>query len=288
MSLTVTQLNIIHTVGKGINNPIKIASAIKKSKSQVYRAIEGLEKESLVELNKKELQIKPTTHANLLTKLLVDNPNLIQLLSDSAIKILLELFRPSTINSVANTLNMNKAGIYKWIKKFQKASIVRREGSKYYFNEKLWFELKEFLIEYQKFNEHIDLRVPSRATIYYKDKNLVIFSSKAKEDGTLTAFSKYKDYGITILTTKNYYRLPEKKISLKDVFIDSLRIAQKEEKSRNLMFIALFYMKNKSRLGGVKHTIVNNIREVLKGKEIEGYPTLKDIKDRAEMYDTRI
>jgi predicted transcriptional regulator len=288
MTLTTTQLNIIHILGKGISNPIEIAKAIKKSKSQVYRAIEGLEKESLVELNKKKLQLKPTTHANLLTKLLVDNPNLIHLLSDSAIKILLELIEPSTINLVATKLNMNKAGIYRWIKKFQKVSVVRRKDSKYYFNEMLWSELKEFLIVYQKFNEHIDSRVPLRATIYYKDEKEILFSSKAGEKGTLTAFSRYKDYGITILTTKNYYRLPEKKVSLKHVFIDSLQIAEKEKESRNLIFIALFYMKHKSRLSVVKHTILNNIKEVLKGKEIEGYPTLRDIKDRAEMYDTRI
>ena len=62
-------------------------------------------------------------------------------------------------------------------------------------------------------------------------------------------------------------------------------IAEKEKEFTNLMFIALFYMKNKSRLGGIKHTVLNNIKEVLEGKEIEGYPTLRDIQDRAEMYD---
>ncbi|MGD0954329.1 MAG: hypothetical protein ABR985_18380 [Methanotrichaceae archaeon] len=46
----------------------------------------------------------------------------------------------------------------------------------------------------------------------------------------------------------------------------------------------MFYLKNKDKLKGVDHTMTKSILAVLRGEQIKGYPTLKDIKDRTELY----
>ena len=105
---------------------------------------------------------------------------------------------------------------------------------------------------------------------------------------SFTAFSKYKEFGINILTTKNYYSLPFKKKNVVDIFIDSLYVVEKEKDFRNLLFVALFYLKNKKKLGKINNIILNNIKKILKGEHINDYPSLLEIKERAKVYNIKV
>ena len=51
--------------------------------------------------------------------------------------------------------------------------------------------------------------------------------------------------------------------------------------------IALFYVKYKKNLLDIKHDLLDNIKIVLNGNNMIGYPSLKEIRDRAEVYDTK-
>jgi len=288
MKFTVTQLNILYQKGKGKNTIKEIALALKKSKSQIYRALNDLSKMRIVKLNRGDFELNLNTHINLLVNNLLNYPNLINILSDSSIQILQECLYPVTISEISNKTKLYNATIYNWMKKYQKASIIRKINNKYLFNTKLWNDLKEFLIEFKKFNDSIDFRVNSSAKIYYKDKNLIVFSTKTLEDASPTAFSTYKRFGIDVLTTRKYYSLPIKKNNVVDVFRHSLYVVEKENDFRNLLFVILFYLKNKSKLNKVNHPILENIKLIIKGEKINGYPTLLDIKDRAQLYDIEV
>lgn len=288
MVFTITELDVIYQKGKGKNTVSEIALALNKSKSQIYRALKNLEGLGIVQLKRNGFNLMPNTHTNLLVNNLLNHPNLVSLLSDSSIPILIECLSLTTISEISDKTNLNESTIYNWIKKFQKVSIVRKINNQYVFNEKLWDDLKEFIIEFKKFNDSVDKRVNPSSKIYYKDKDVIIFSSKTSEDASFTAFSAYKEFGIDILTTKNYYSLPLKKNDLVDVFTHSLYVTQKEKDFRNLMFVTLFYLKHKNKLNKVNHAILDNIKKILKGEDIKDYPTLLDIKDRAKMYDIEI
>lgn len=110
-----------------------------------------------------------------------------------------------------------------------------------------------------------------------------MFSNKAKQDAALTAFSAYE--GIKLLLPTNYYYLPKRKLSKKEVFTHSLYVAEKEKTIRHLTYIALFYIKFKIQCS---HPIISTIKDILNGKTIKGYPTLKEIKEKADVYDIRI
>ena len=58
--------------------------------------------------------------------------------------------------------------------------------------------------------ETIDSRVPLGSIIYFKNKDEIIFSNKANIDFSLTAFSRYADYGIKLLLPTNFYYSPKK------------------------------------------------------------------------------
>ena len=73
-----------------------------------------------------------------------------------------------------------------------------------------------------------------------------------------------------------------------EIFMHSLYITQKEKDIRNLTYIGLFYAKYKHELQKIHHPIVDKIKLILKGERLEGYPTLEELRDKAEAYDIRL
>ena len=80
----------------------------------------------------------------------------------------------------------------------------------------------------------------------------------------------------------------KKKLTKRDVFRHSLYITEKYLEFKQIIMLALFYAKYKKYLSGIKHKIIENINKILKGQHISGYPTLEEIKDRADVYDIRL
>ncbi|MBU0627997.1 MAG: winged helix-turn-helix transcriptional regulator [Nanoarchaeota archaeon] len=284
MALSKTELKVLEQIAKDNNSPQDIAKSLKKSKSQVYRAVKSLQEKGFIIISRKKAEPAKSTHVSLLLQLLLKYPNSSDILADSGLNILIALLEPKKIKEIP----IKQATVYSVIKKGMDISAVRKSNGKYFVNDKLWKELREFLVEYLKYISIIDLRVPANAEIYYKTDSEIVFSSPGLQKADLTAFSAYEDYGIKILGYQNYYHLPQKKLTLKEVFLHSLYVTEKDMKIQHLIFVALFYIKYKKNLTNVKHTIIECLKQVLSGKKVEGYPTLAEIKDRADVYDIRI
>ena len=62
---------------------------------------------------------------------------------------------------------------------------------------------------------------------------------------------------------------------------------EKDKSIRNLIFLALFYAKSRKKLR-VKHPILANLNIVLAKGKVKGYPTYKEIQDRAEVYNIKV
>ena len=52
--------------------------------------------------------------------------------------------------------------------------------------------------------------------------------------------------------------------------------------------LQLIYLKNREKLEAVEHPMMKDLKAVLQGKMISGYPTLEDINEKAELYDIHI
>jgi hypothetical protein len=82
-----------------------------------------------------------------------------------------------------------------------------------------------------------------------------IFKSLRSHDATFTSFSVYEDYGIELGLQDNYYTLPKRELSIKEIFVHSLDSA---EDHRQRLFCMLFYPKNRDKLEGVEHPLIKD------------------------------
>jgi len=287
MELTKGEILVLEQVVKGNTSLKEIALALKKSEPQVYVYVKNLADKSLIELINGDIEPKRIPHLSLLLQLLSKIPNLTPILEGPGIPIFTAMLKPSTIEEISNETGYKKTAIYKRLQEARKRSLVRKKLTTFEINDKMWAGLKETLEEIKKSELKTDNRIPASAIIYYKKRDEIVFSSKEELDAVKTAFSAYQDYGIGLLTITHFYYLPKKTLTKDDILKHSLYIVEKDMDTRYLIFIALFYAKYKKEFK-IKHQILMNISAVLAGKDVKGYPTYQEIKDRAEIYHIKV
>lgn len=277
-----TELKILVEIAKGNDQIKSIAQALKKHHSQIYRTIKRLEF-----LTVKEGIIVPEklVFLNQLFQLLSTYPNLTQPFSNSGLEILLLLTQPKTAKELIQETKLKRSSIFIKLRQFKAINLITKDHR---LNQKVWPQVQDFLEEYLKHRQSTDRRVPINAVIYYKNQQEIVFSLKTEFKASLTAFSKYKDFGIELLLPTNYYYLPQKTLSIKEIFIHSLYITEKELEPRNLIYLTLFYLKHKNYLTKIKSPILDSIKRILAGEIISNYPSLKEIKEKAEIYDIKV
>ena len=285
MQLTITELKLISKIANGDKNILSLASALKLSKSQTYRCIQNLKKKEILQDN---YQPTKKTHINSLFQLLAKFQNVATPLSGTGIKIFSSILEPKKVKEIEKETNLHKTTILKKINQGRKMSLVIIKNNKYQLNINLWTDAKDFFSELKKYEELIDDRIPLTSKIYFKNESEILFSNKEEVDAKLTGFSAYSNCGIKIYPITNYYFLPKKDLTKKEIFLHSLLITEKENNIQNLILITLFYLKYKKELKTIKHELIDNLKNVLKGENIKNYPSLQEIKDRAEMYDLEV
>jgi predicted transcriptional regulator len=288
MKFSDTELQILRELALGKKDISELAKTLEKSEDQIYRSINNLIDKRFVSRSNRLLEPMKTIHTNLLLQLLSDYPNIITPLSNSGIKIYTALLGPKSVHELVEETGYNRAMIFRKLNLAINISMINKKNNKYALNKNLWSKLIEFLEALKKYEEMTDKRVPSNSIIYYKDNKEIIFSIKEEFDATPTGFSEYGKYSIKILLLTNYYYLPKKQLTKKQIFEHSLKITEKDRSIRNLIFIALFYLKYKNELSIIKHEIIESINLISEGNVIPGYPTLEEIKQRAEIYDIRL
>jgi predicted transcriptional regulator len=289
MQLSQIELKTLEQIAQGNNIIKEIARNLNRDKSRLYRIKQELIGKDILRFSNGKLEPKRLTYIVILLQLLSKYPNLVSLLSGSGIPILTALLEFNTIKEIEENTDFEKSIIYRKIKQAILISVVIQTHKKTYaLNKKIWNDLIRFLEELKKYDETTDPRIPINSTIYYKANEEIIFSNKSELKAELTGFSAYSQFGIKLLLPTNYYYLPKKPLSKKEIFTHSLYITQKETDIRNLTFIGLFYRKYRGELQKIRHPILDKIKLVLNGKNIEGYPTLEELKDKAEIYDIRL
>jgi hypothetical protein len=194
---------------------------------------------------------------------------------------------PRSLEALAMEMGIPSDTLYGYLKGFLWVGIVSRskQGKAYHFsfNYIIWPELKDFvtsLLEYQ-----VLCLVPREALLIKSYGTSVLFKSLRPQDATFTSFSAYEDYGIELGLRDYYYTLPKRELSIQEVFIHSLDSAW--EFSQKL-FCVLFYLKNRDKLEAIDHPMMKDLKAVLQGERIKGYPTMEDIEDRTDLYDIKL
>lgn len=277
-----TEWRVLAEISKGDHKVKEIAKAIQKSEKQVYRSIKTLKELNFLQ-SSQELSRNP--FANIIARQLKLNPLLPKILADSGEKILTLLTVPQTTTELLQKTKLKKSALYQKIQQAKSISLITEKDNLYFIPD-FWQELKDF---FRIFNEYqIDKRIPPDAKIYYKEGPEVLYSTEKPQKAAKTAFSRYGNFGIKLFLPTEYYFLPRKHLSAQKIFLHSLRVGEKEPEPRLLIYITLFYLKNKDKLKHINHIILENIKRILNGEIIKNYPSLAEIKEKAEIYDIAI
>ena len=286
-TFTRSELMVLRDIGAGAGSVLAMTENLNKTKSQIYRILNSLIEKELIAKDKNKYTLTKTKPAFILNNVL-KNPKMEAFLADSQILILINLLSKSTVKEICNKTKLSKTYVTKFVKSAHYASILSKDKKEYTINEIVYPELIEFLKEYQTYYYSYDKRIPLGATIYFKNEKEIVFSSKQELDATLTSFSAFRDYNLLIYTLENFYYLPKKKLTKQEILLHTLAIVEKTKEFRDRMYLALYYYKYKDEFKDIKHEILDNLNKIFTGEKIDRYPPLKEIKEKAKVYDIKM
>lgn len=288
MRFSKTELKVLWQAAIGKRRVPEIALALNKNQSQIYRILRSLEKKGFAALEKGAITASGNTSVNMLLQELSRRPNIVDNLSGCGVKLFTAILEPKSVTQIIKETGIKRSTVFYKLREAGRNSFVNMHDGKYFFNGNVWPKVKEFLIELKKYEETADKRVPHGAIIYHKNEKEIVFSTKIECDATLTGFSAYEKFGIKLLPVDYTYYLPKKTLSKQEILLHSLYRAEKDGDARDFTLIALFYLKHKNELKGVRHRIIDNINKILHGGKVKYYPTLDEVKERADTYDIKI
>ena len=267
-------------------HPRDLRADLALQRETISRVITRLEEKGLAERENGQIVLAGTAPAQAFKRLYFAHraSPLPGLLSGRRVELLSRLDRrPKSLKTLAGETGIPSDTIYYYLKGFLRVGIVasKKEGKSflYSFNCILWPELKGFVTSLL---EHQVLRlVPREALLIKSYKDSVLFKSLRPQDATLTSFSAYGEHQVMLGLRDNYYTLPKRELSPGEIFIHSLDSA---ESISQRLYCILFYLKNKGALQDIQHPMLKDIKAVLMGRQIKGYPTLEEIKEQVELY----
>jgi predicted transcriptional regulator len=281
---------VLITGSKEPVNPRILQAELGLRRETVSRLITHLVEMGLVERRGREVVLAGTPPAEAFKKLYFSHraSPLHKILSLRRVELLSRLDRtPRSLETLALETGIPGDTLYGYLKGFLWVGVVSRsrQGKAYLFsfNYIVWPELKDFVTSLQEYQ--ILRLVPREALLIKSYENSVLFKSLRPQDATFTSFSAYEDYGILLGLRDYYYTLPRRELSIQEVFIHSLDSAWE---SFQKLFCVLFYLKNRDKLEAIDHPMMKDLKAVLQGERIKGYPTLEDIEDRTDLYDIKL
>jgi len=271
-------------------NPRALQAELGLRRETVSRLITHLVEIGLAERSGREVVLAGTPPAEAFKRLYFSHraSPLHKILSLRRVELLARLdWTPKSLEALALETGIPGDTLYGYLKGFLWVGIVSRsrQGKAYLFsfNYIVWPELKDFVTLLQEYQV---LRLVPREGLLIKNYGTsVLFKSLRPQDATFTSFSAYEDYGILLGLRDYYYTLPKRDLSIQEIFIHSLDSAWE---SSQKLFCVLFYLKNRDKLKAIDHPMMKDLKAVLQGERIRGYPTLEDIEDRTDLYDIKL
>ncbi|MCL2031835.1 MAG: helix-turn-helix domain-containing protein [Methanomassiliicoccaceae archaeon] len=278
------ELRALSEIGNGAVDVPTLSRVLDLSLSQTYKVVGTLFEKEIAFLEQGTLFIERKTHVAILIDILNDSPDSYIALSDSGMEIIRTLIEPRTVSEISIMTGLHQTTITRKIGLMRRMGMVRKEGSTYSVNEELWPKIMEFARSYGAYARLTDPRMPLGSEVYHSSGGLLVFSNDRVLNNTRTAFSKYGDFGMNIHPGTNYYCSSDTEPDIRNVFLHSLYVVEKDKNWRSKMLALIFYVMHKHELKDVPHPIVDDMRTVLSGGGVEGWAPLEEMNERAKMY----
>jgi hypothetical protein len=271
-------------------SPKSLSDELGTKSNSIYKIISSLERKGLVQRFDSEISLSITPQSEYFKEFCYAHKTapLEHIIADRRMELISALDNNfKTVDTLSELTSIPKKTIYFYINYFSKLNIVKikliKKINLYSFNYKMWHELKNFADQIAAYE--VLHNIPKRAVLIKDYGNNTLFKSTNVLDATPTSFSMYKAFGIELFLRDNFYTLPKRTLSIKEIFIHSLDSA---DTIAYKTYCILFYLKYNNNLKSVSHPMIKKIKQVLNGNDIKGYPNFDDLIDRAELYDIKL
>ena len=281
-----SEMILLSHIGNGTDKIEDLSEAVGLSKVQVYRGVASLEYKGAVRLVHKEVLVQDQTHLQTMLNIMHDSAAATFLLAGNGLDIIKEFREPRTAREVSERLGISQRTVSRTIKKMMNVSMLWKDGDRYAINMKIWPELLPLANQYADYSDSFDSRVPLGSRIYYKSKAVAVFSNDKDLKYTKTAFSRFREYGITNYPDTQYYCPLPDPLTVSDIMLHCFGVITMEKNWRLRMMALIFYKKYREELKDLAHPMREEMELVLKTKvgKVEGWVPLKEMQTRAEMY----
>lgn len=243
-------IEIIESLWKKADSITALSERTGPSISYVSERVKNLTERGL--LSKKRVAKKIIVSLNptfsIYLREIIDKFNIKILFSDKKDTLLLHLLEPKNIEELERETGLSQSQIHKDIRELRQIGAVKKIDRNYSINQgiKELIKIVEFLREKELYRG-----VEDGAIVLWRRNNEILKKAPKglKIEGVRTAFSRFSENGIELFLRDDYFYFPEKKLSLEEIFVHSLVIA--EGKTR-LSMCAVFFLKNRERINPEK------------------------------------
>jgi len=281
--LSKNELRALSEISSGADNIRVLSGELDLSGPQTYKVVRSLSEKEFASLKSGTVYIEKKTHIAMLLEILNDSPDSYKVLSDSGLEIIKTLAEPRTVSEISTLTGLHQTTVTRKIDLMRRMGMVKKRGTTYSINEVLWPKMINLARSYDAYTKIADPRVPLGSEIYHLSKDVAVFSSKRSLNDTRTAFSRYGDFGMDIYPGTNYY-CTSGDVDIKDIFLHSLYVIDKDKDWRGKMLALIFYIMHKNELKDVSHPLTDDMRTVLSGGRVDGWVPLKEMQERAKVY----
>lgn len=183
--------------------------------------------------------------------------DLAKLLLDSNEKVFRTLCEPRRLSELVRLTKLSEVTVFRSLEGMMETGAVQREDGLYKLVSDELLQLSRILYE-----EHLRDKLKPYSELIFDNGEFVLIRvpSGREETGTLTGFSVYGSYGITIHPAYDYYVQGVQKVGIEEVFVHSLVSAENKLERTHC---ALFYVANRDKID------LQKVRELVRRFNIE-------------------
>ncbi len=235
------EISLLLALTEGGSRLTNLAKSLRLSASYASRIVSNLEARGFVRREGRIIHLSQNSKSELL-KQLSNKFDLYRLLRGRNEEILIALLTSSTVPELLNSTRLSYETLRRSLNSLEPIGAVSRSDGVYSIVD----PQVRFLIEMLQL-DNLSVRVETYSQVLWSKGDLIIkrVPRGRQATGTLTAFSRFSEYGVDVRTPFDYYVSPEARIGPEEALIHALRVVRGADE---LGLCCIFYLKNKTKL----------------------------------------
>lgn len=229
--LNKTDVLVIGSLLSGEKKLKELREEAGRSRVSVYMSLKKLKRFSIIEEEKNVVKLREDMIPKALRNLYSSGFDFDSLVGERLL-VLNSLLGWKSIEQIAVECNISQPAVYKYLQELRifldkKGRLYKIKDDEHKLKE-LLYSVKECMKAYPYVIQSWSSPVGS------------ILKTKKRIDGSLTAFSRFRDFGVNYSSEYFYYFVPKRELSVGEIFVHSLKCAD----SSNYSIVQEFYLRN--------------------------------------------